>query len=194
MRAILVLGKELRRFPDRARRELLARSAAAAVAWRTGGGLVLTLEARLRGQERSGSELVHEHLLRFGVPSDRIVRKDLSRSTREEAILAHREMRDRGLRSLLAITHDYHLDRVRSMVEALGVPARTVAPTSMLRKADAAQRAAILAAVPGPEVFAQERSSERAFSALAGLLRPFPRRLRWGLEVRAGALLRRHDG
>ena len=194
MRAILVLGKELRRFPDRARRELLARSAAAAVAWRTGGGVVLTLEARLRGQQRSGSELVCEHLRRFGVPSDRIVRRDLSRSTREEVILAHQEMRGRDLRSLLAITHDFHLDRVRGMLDALGISARTAAPTSMLRKADADQRAAILAAVPEPEVFAQERSSELAFSALAGLLWPLPRRVRWGLEVRAGALLRHHGG
>ena len=42
--AVMVLGKELRRDPERARRELLARSVAAVVALRDGARRVITVE------------------------------------------------------------------------------------------------------------------------------------------------------
>lgn len=194
MTGVLILGKELRRHPERARRELHARSAAASVAVRRGASVVLTLEARLRGQKESGSELVGRHLRAFGVPEAAIVREDRSRSTREEVLLACEHAARLGLEELLVLTHDYHLDRTRSLFEEMPHRATVIAPTAMLRHATELERAAILGAVPDEGVFAAERVPEALFSALAGLLRPLPTRIRWGLEVRAGALLRDSGG
>ena len=86
--AVMVLGKELRGDPERARRELLARSVAAVVALREGARRVLTVEARLRGQAVSGAALVVEALVARGVRAEQILQREQSRSTREEAMMA----------------------------------------------------------------------------------------------------------
>ena len=72
--AVLILGKELRRDAERARAELRARSAAAAVALRRGVAEVWTLEARLRGQAEAGSDIVRGYLGALGVPPERVER------------------------------------------------------------------------------------------------------------------------
>jgi uncharacterized SAM-binding protein YcdF (DUF218 family) len=156
--------------------------------------VVLTLEARLRGQQESGSELVCRHLQSFGVPEGAIVRENRSRSTREEVLLSCEHASRLGLEELLVLTHDYHLDRTRALFAEMPQRTRVMAPTALLRHATELERAAILSGVPDEGAFAAERTPELLFSALAGLLRPLPARLRWGLEVRAGALLRDSGG
>jgi len=190
VRGVLVLGKELRHYPDRGRREIRARSAAAAVAWRAGAEVVLTVEARLRGQARSGSDLVIEHLLGFGVPEQAIVIDRKSRSTREEALLACEHAKRLGLGHLTVITHGYHVERARRIFVELPVPSRVLSPTCFLRGASGGEREAILAAVPDHRVSRQERLPELVFSCLGWLISPLPAKLRWSLEVGAGALLR----
>ena len=194
VRGVLVLGKELRHYPERARREMRARAAAAAVAWRWGADRVLTLEARLRGQQRSGSDLVIEDLLSFGVPEHAIVVDRTSRSTRDEALLAYEHARRLGLRHLTVVTHGYHVERARRIVDELAVPSSVLSPTCFLRGACEAEREAILAALPDERASRQERGPELVFSCLGLMLSPLPTKLRWGLEVGAGALLRGTGG
>jgi hypothetical protein len=190
---VLILGKELRRDRDRALRELKARSAAAAAALRRGGLAVASLEAPLAGQEEAGSAIVAGYLRQLGVPDARMILRQESRSTREEAILARRLADEQGWRRLLVITAVYHAPRARRLFEEhLGRERVTVhSPQAMLRHATEQERAWIIAGESAPEALAGELRVERVFSAAASLLGVLPDRLRWGMEVQAAALLRR---
>lgn len=188
--AVLVLGKELRGHPERARRELRARAAAAAAAVRAGASFVATLEAKLRGQDDSGSAMVLDDLLSFGVPRDRIVLADRTRSTREEAALGTALFVERGVRRALVLTGEYHVARARRLfVDAIS-PAEVHSPSAMWRFANQAERIAIQDAVPSAETSAIEARNERVLNALESALRPLPIGLRSMLEIAAGAAWR----
>lgn len=190
----MILGKELRRYPERARRELRARSAAASVALRMGAREVISLEAVLRGQARSGSRIVAELLEELGVPPGQTVLAERTRSTREEALEAARLSQERGYQRLVAITSAYHVPRARryfrDAFRGLG-PVEVVAPESFIQRANATERAWIEAGAPDAVCLRQERPTELAFGALAAALRPLPAPIRWRVEVGAGALFRR---
>ena len=156
--AVLVLGKELRHDPTRARRELQARCAAAAVALRQGAQVVATLEAPLRGQDISGSTLVVENLRALGVPAERIVQQQHSHSTREEAMLARTLAAAQGWRRLLVLTSAYHVPRARRIfLDHFAEGAVTLhAPEGFWRDASPEERAWIAAGTPSVETLAAE--------------------------------------
>ena len=193
--AVMVLGKELRRDPERARRELLARSVAAVVALRDGARRVLTVEARLRGQAVSGSALVVEALLARGVRPEQILQRERSRSTREEAMMARALCETHNLGRLGVITAHYHLPRARALFDEHFSPGQVelFTPESFAQRATAEERAVLIAATPTAQTLAEEGRAEAVLFTLARALRPLPDALRFGLEVRAGALLRRSD-
>ncbi len=182
--AVMVLGKELRTDPGRAMRELRARSAAASVAMREGAGVVATYEARLRGQERSGSAIVRELLLELGVPEDRILVEDWTRCTREEADAARSLVRDRGLGRLACITSTYHVARARRYME--GGPILVTSPETFLQRANAVEAAWIEAGIPSAHTQEHEGRIEGALEALHATLGRVP-----GLEIAAAAAWRR---
>jgi uncharacterized SAM-binding protein YcdF (DUF218 family) len=194
--AVLILGKELRRDPVRAQRELRARAAAAAAAWRAGATFIATLEARLRGQERSGSDIVVRYLGELGVPDDAIVRADLTRSTREEAVAGTALFRERGVRRGLVVTARYHVPRARRLFADVGsaggeVPvAEVYAPESLWRFANDEERHWIAEGEPDATVMADECRIEAVLSTLARALAPLPTPVRCRVEIRAGAWFR----
>ena len=145
---VLVLGKELRRDPERARRELRARAAAAAAAVRAGAPFVATLEAKLAGQAESGADLVRAHLLELGVPEAQIVARSLTRSTREEAWLGAACFAEREVRRGLVITGRYHVERARRLFADAAAPAEVHAPMALWRWANPTERAWITAGAP----------------------------------------------
>jgi hypothetical protein len=190
--AVMILGKELRRYPERARRELAARAAGASVALRHGVPRVVALEAPLVGQDRAGSAVVCELLAELGVPADRVLRDERTRSTREEAVEARRLCLEQGWRRLLVLTAAYHGPRAfRQFEEALG-PGRfaLTTPSALLRGAGPAERAWIEAGEPDAQAWAEERRVERLLGAMAAGLAWLPAPLRWQVEVQAGALWR----
>lgn len=191
--AVLILGKELRRYPIRARRELRARAAAASVALRLGASFVANLEARLRGQEQSGASLVAQDLRALGVPEAQILLQNQTRSTREEVVAARALVREHAVERLLVLTAAYHLPRVRCYLQdAMPFGGWVVqAPEGLIQHANAQERAWIEAAIPDDQIYEQEAWAERGFGLGARALAPLPRRLREGLEIRAGALFRR---
>ena len=191
--AVMVLGKELRRYPVRARRELRARAAGAAIALREGAKWVFSLEDCLRGQQLSGSRVVADMLREMGVPEHQMVLDERTRSTREEALEAARLCRERGLRRLLVLTAAYHVERARWYFDEAFPEggAFVTTPETLIGKATPLERQAIREGIPDAAAWELERSSERLFAGLAYALSPLPHSLRWGLEVRIGALYRR---
>lgn len=192
---VQVLGKELRRDPDRALRELQARSAAAAVSLRLGAEAVVSLEAPLRGQPLAGSQIVQWNLEQLGVSRERMILDTVTRSTREEALLGAQIARDRGWRRLLVITSRYHVPRARRCFEDLLGPGAVAvhSPEAMLRHARSSERRWIMDGVPTPETMTRECAVEAVWSAAARLLQPLPERVRWKTEVMAGGWLRGLD-
>lgn len=189
--AVIVLGKELRRDPARAIRELRARSAAASIALRQGVPVAVTLEAPLRGQVDAGSALVSRLLAELGVEAARIHAETVTRSTREEAVRSAELARRQGWARLLVVTAGYHRARAQRYFNELdGVDAVVLTPEDLRHRAVASEADWIARAAPDPQALGVERRSERTFLTLARLLRPLPKRLRWRLEIRAGALLR----
>lgn len=190
--AVMVLGKELRKDPVRGRAELWARSAAAAVAWRQGVSTVLALEAQLKGQTEAGSDIVAQRLREHGVPDSALVLDTSTRSTREEALEARRHCEEQRWSSLLVITSAYHLPRARRCFEDVfdDLSVTLWAPEDLLPSAHPMAREDILAAETPQDALRKERRAERVLLALERLLEPLPSRVRWGLEVRAGAWLR----
>jgi hypothetical protein len=187
---VLVLGKELRRDPERAHRELRARAAAAAAAVRAGAPFVATLEAKLGGQADSGAELVHGLLRELGVPEAKIVARPLTRSTREEAWLGAALFAEREVRRGLVITARYHVARARRLFAEALAPAEVHAPMALWRWATPAERAWITAGEPDAAAMRAEAATERTFGWLEAALRPLPTGLATMVEVRAGAWLR----
>lgn len=188
--AVVVLGKELRRDPERARRELMARAAAAAAAIRGGATVVYTLEALLRGQADSGSAIVTRFLLELGVPRDQIVARDWTRSTREEAARASAMVREGGHRRALIVTAAYHVPRARRHFEDVCTLGEVHSPEVMWRFANAGERAWISAGASGEEALGRERKAEIVLGGLANALAPFPRVVRHGIEIAAGVAWR----
>ncbi len=192
--AVLVLGKELRRDPVRARAELRARAAAARAALRAGARFVATLEARLRGQDRSGSDLVSDMLAELGAAPHQVVARSLTRSTREEAVLGAALFLERGARRGLVITAEYHVDRARRLFSEAGAAAEVHAPEAMWRWASERERVWIASGRPTPGALAAEASSERVLGSLEWLARPLPVGLRSMLEIGAGRAWRGVSG
>ena len=187
MSFILIFGKELRADPQRGMRELHARAAGAAALWRRRGGVLLALEARLRGQGRSGSALVAEMLAGHGVPAGAIRLEDRTCSTREEVV---RALEIAGSAPIVGITSAYHVERARRLFAEHGRAAPVHAPESLWRMASEEERARIRAGIPGEEAWRRERRQERALSLLEAGLVGLPVGLRARVEVAAGRLWR----
>lgn len=183
---VVILGKELRGDPDRGARELRARAAAASAAWRAGVPFVATLEARLRGQERSGSALVAELLDTLGVPAGAVVREDRTRSTREEAVLAAELFARRGAHRCLVLTARYHAPRARRLFEETGLHVAVHAPDALWRFATEPERRWIHDGEPDAAALRFEARRERLWGALEAALTPLPRSARASIEVSAG--------
>ena len=190
---VLILGKELRRDRERALRELRARSAAAAAALRRGAAAVASLEAPLVGQEEAGSVIVARFLSELGVPTEKMILQQTTRSTREEAILGHEVAQAQGWSRTLVITTGYHAPRARRLFEEhFGRQGVTVhSPEAMLRHATPQERSWIIGGASSPEELASEHRVEQVFSAAERALSVLPSRLRWGIEMQAASLLRR---
>lgn len=191
--AVQVLGKELRHEPERAMRELRARSAAAAVA--RAGRPVVTLEAPLRGQPEAGSAIVLRLLATLGVPRGAVVAAQESRSTREEALGLARRAQQRGWRRALVLTSAYHVRRAQRIFDDVAGPgfATVRTPEDFLSAAGGQAADWIAAGTPDAAALAREARTERRFSTFAEILRPLPPALRWQVEVAAAATLRRYD-
>ena len=190
---VLILGKELRRDAERARRELRARAAAAAAAWRAGAPFIATLEARLRGQEDSGSAIVAGYLAELGVPESAIVRMDKTRSTREEAVEGAALFAAKGVRRGLVVTARYHVPRARRLFADTfrGQPPAVIhAPEGLWRFANATERAWIEGGTPDAAVMADECRIEALLSTLARGLAVLPVPVRARVEIVAGAWFR----
>jgi uncharacterized SAM-binding protein YcdF (DUF218 family) len=192
---VQVLGKELRRDPNRALVELRARTAAATVCLRMGAEAVVSLEAPLRGQVMAGSEIVRLNLEQLGVRPEQMILDTLTRSTREEALVGARIAHERGWRRLLVITSSYHVPRARRCFEdVMGSGAVAVhTPEAMLQHAIALEREWIIEGSPENMDMLRECVVEAALSFAARLVGPLPPRLRWQAEVVAGNLLRGMD-
>ena len=189
---VLILGKELKRDRQRALRELKARSAAAAAALRRGAAAVVSLEAPLAGQEEAGSVIVARFLGELGVSPERMILQQTTRSTREEAIIGAEVARQQGWSRLLVITAGYHAPRARRLFEEhLGAHRVTVhSPGSMLRHATPQERQWILDGASSDADLASELRVEQLFGTAERALSVLPARIRWSIEVQAGALLR----
>lgn len=188
--AVLILGKELRRDPARAQRELRARAAAASAALRAGARQVATLEAHLAGQAQSGSALVAELLGKLGVDPAQVVRRDVTRSTREEAVLGTSWFCEVQARRGLVLTARYHVPRARRLFAEAGADAEVHAPEALWRWASAREREWITAGEPDAAALAVEARTEGLYTALEAAIRPLPHGARAMLEIEAGAWLR----
>lgn len=189
----MVLGKELRRFPWRALRELRARSAALNVALRDGARMGFALEAHLKGQEHSGSQLVVDALEELGADLSNVVVDQITRSTREEVRLAQRLAFEHGLSRIALITHGYHVERVRRYVdETFPKPGQGVVltPENFLQRAQGVERRWIEAATPDEAVYAEEARAELILGGMSRALSVLPRCLAWDIEVQVGGLYR----
>ncbi len=191
--AVVVLGKELRHEPERAMRELRARAAAASAVHRATGATIATLEARLRGQDDTGSAIVRRLLDELGVPEHAVYREDQTRSTREEVARTLHIAQERRWRRVLVVTARYHIPRARRLfADELGAAALPTVvvhgPPALLRLANVAERTWIAAGEPDAATMARECRAEAVLSTLARVVRPLP--FRRSLEIRAGAWLR----
>jgi uncharacterized SAM-binding protein YcdF (DUF218 family) len=189
--AVLIFGKHVGEDPDRNGRELRARAAAAAAAWRAGCPRIATLEARLRGQEDSGSTLVTRWLHELGVPDSAIYARDWTCSTREEVVRGAAWLQETGARTALALTARYHVERVRRLFAEAGVIVTVQTPEGLWRDANPTERAWIDAGVPDADTLRREGAVELRFALLEALVRPLPYRIRADLEIAAG---RRYRG
>jgi len=189
---VQILGKELRHFPERARRELKARAAAASVALEQGAELAASLEAPLVGQADAGSTIVAGFLDELGVPRERMILDELTRSTREEAVAGKVVADQHGWRRTLVVTSAYHVPRARRIFEDVFGRSRVAvhAPEAMLQRADGLAREWILEGTPDEAAMRFECRVEALLSNLARALGLFPAELRWQTEVWAGTLLR----
>ncbi len=168
----------------------MARAAAAAAALRGGASVIYTLEALLRGQSDSGSAIVTRFLLDLGVPADRIVARDWTRSTREEAARATQMLREGGHRRALVVTAAYHVPRARRHFEAIGAPGEVHSPEVMWRQANSLERGWIAGGASDASALRREHAAEFVLEGLATALWPLPRAVRHGVEIAAGVVWR----
>lgn len=190
--AVLILGKEIRRDPDRARRELKARAAAATIAHRhLGLQAILSLEAPLRDQPRAGSQIVADDLKTLGVSRRACLFQQRSRSTREEAVLSREIVRQHRWRALLVITSSYHLARARWIFgEHFGCAAQVCSPEVFADRARPQELRWIVRGIPSAAVMQREGRVERRLAGMASAIGWLPDRIRWEMEIAAGATLR----
>jgi len=174
--AVMILGKELRRDPERARRELKARSAAASVALRNGARFAAALEARLRGQGESGSAIVGRYLADLGADPARLILADLTRSTRDEATQGALLAKKYDLRRLGVVTASYHVPRVRAYFQSALPPDRFVvfAPENMLQRSNPREREWILAGTPSEATLEEEGRLETILTVAAKVVGAVP--------------------
>ena len=193
MQAILIMGKELRGDPERGRKELAARAAAASILWRNGAAWVATLEAELREQRDSGSVIVQRMLAELGVPSDCVMARNETYSTRQEVLVATRLVEQYKIDELVVVTASYHLTRTeRYFLEHLPEGRFVVlAPESQLAFATPKEKKWVQAGIPSAIILEYESQREDRWSFAGRFLSPLRPHWRWSLEVMAGKLLRR---
>ena len=187
-----MLGKELRRYPGRGRKELAARAAAAHVACRLGAVWVATLEGRLRGHDQAGSAIVAGLLTELGLPGDRVVARDWTASTRQELCGGLDLVRERGASGLLVVTSAYHVPRTRRYLSQLAPESQfsVRSPETFLRWANPQEKDWIVAGTPDAEALRREEGVEARISRLEALLSPLPVNWRSQIEILAGKLFR----
>ena len=203
--AVIVLGKELRLRPDQARRELAARTAAAAILHHRFGIRVLTVEGELSGAAEAGSQVVRRLLAELGVPSDQIVARSTSHATLVEVMTTRVCMRAMDARRAIAVTSGYHVRRAQHYFDAArrerDATVAVMAPESIVqryastrdelereeikRAADTIGRSGLTA-----RELAIELRTERILRAGARLLSILPRRLAWAIELTIAGQLR----
>ena len=189
----MVLGKELRHDAERARRELAARAAAAAVAYRQGASRVFVLEDVLWGQEEAGSAIVQYWLERFGVPLSALELDQVTRSTRDEAVEGAARLDSNGLQRLLVFTSDYHVPRARSYFLSV-LPSERVevrAPSYALSLASEEEQTVISAAELTEAEWAFEQRAERRLTLASWALTVLPDAWAWRIEREVGRIYRR---
>jgi hypothetical protein len=189
--AILVFGKEFRRFPLRAEVELRARATAAALVHHATRAPILTFEASMKGQEVAGSDFVRGVLLSFSVPQSQIVQQHVSTSTEEEIALTEDWMLKSDCHRLIAITSKYHRQRVHQKLKRSSIAqVHIMCPEDLIPLADSKALLALVAGRTLPRTMRDERLSEQ-FLRLADKLN-FYLPLQWGrhLEIQAGKWLR----
>ena len=160
------------------------------MAMRAGAGWIATLEARLAGQERSGSALVAEMLAELGVPAARILVEERTRSTREEAVRFAELAHTRRARRALVLTAAYHVPRAARLFAEAGVPGVVHAPDALWRLANPTERGWIAAGRPHEAAVRDEARTESLLGALELALAPLPSRARAWIEIAAGAAWR----
>jgi len=189
----MVLGKELRHDPERARRELAARAAAAAVAFRQGALRVFVLEDVLWGQKEAGSEIVQCWLERLGVPPSALELDRATRSTRDEAVEGAARLDSSGLQRLLVLTSAYHVPRARSYFLSVLPESRVAvhAPSFALPLASEEERNIIEGAELTEAEWAFEQRAERRLTLASWALAVLPNTWAWRIEREVGRLYRR---
>ena len=145
--AIVVLGARV--MPDgELSTTLLRRVETAYEAYDAGFGDYLIV-CGAQGEDEPVTEAfaMREALIRMGVPEDRVILEDQSYNTEENLGNARKIMDERGMKTALVITSDYHLQRSLWLAKDAGLVAEGMA-------------------APGPDLW-QNRIKGRAREALA---------------------------
>lgn len=82
------------------------------------GGKGLDIPKGTSENRPSLAGILHNELIKCGVPEDRIFLEDRSNTTYQQLQQLEILMRNRGWSSVLLITNSYHLNRVRAMIDA----------------------------------------------------------------------------
>lgn len=135
---------------------LLDRTVTACRLWKRGAAPVLVFSGGLGvGAPVSEPEAMRAIALAEGVPAEAIVLDEEGWTTAATVANAASLARERGWRRVFAVSHDYHLARIRLLGDRAGLPVRTVP--------------AVETCSPGWKVFATAREVPRVRRRLAPL-------------------------
>ena len=156
----------------------------------------MSLEANLKGQDRSGSAIVAEMWVELGWDKSSMILENQTYSTRQEAMLASEMMEKHGFSKLAVFTATYHQKRTRALFAEHLSPDRfkVMVPEDTLGQANIQEKHWIRGGSPSATVIQFEARKERLWILMNRLSRPLPDSLRWRLECSAGRLLRKAAG
>ena len=153
----------------------------------------MSLEAKLKGQDRSGSAIVAEMWAELGWDKSNMILENQTYSTRQEAMLAAELMEKHSLSKLTVFTANYHQERTRRLFLEHLSPDRfdVIVLEDMMGRATIQEKHWIRGGSPSATIVQLESRKERLWTVMNRLSRPLPDVLRWKLECSAGRLLRR---